>query len=335
MADKARKWTDKKLTRIERRITLIYQQARDEISAEWVTYMERLKKRLKTKQKALDDAIKSGDKEAIVKAKKEYKKALQWGTFRDKKYRTMVEATSANIAHVNEIALAYVNGEIPSVYIHNFNGISEDIKKVVRVYDFTAVNEETVRQLTVLNKTLMLPPKKINIPKDMRWNIKKINNAVLQSILQGESVPKMATRLQEVTNANRKAAIRNARTMVTAAENRGRLAGQERAEQSGIVLQKEWIATADSRTRESHLALDGQTVNTNDYFVDGNGNKLLYPGDYGAPAETVYNCRCSMTTKVIGFRKADGHIDYVDRPDNEDLHDRQIRQERRKRAENA
>ena len=327
MADKARKWTDKKLTRIERQLTLIYQQAEKEIRADWDNFMKGLNARLAVKQQALQAAIKSGDKAAIKKAKDNLQKSIRWGTLMNKKYKDMVDKTAENLTNVNKIALAYVNGELPSIYVHNYNGISSDIKQVIKGYDWTAVNEETVRQLTVLNKTLMLPDAKINVTKDKRWNVKKINNAVLQGILQGEDIPTIAKRIQNVTNSNRKAAITNARTMVTAAENRGRLAAQERAEQSGIVLQKEWIATADSRTRESHLALDGQTRETNKAFSNG----LLYPGDYGGAAAEVYNCRCSMTTKVIGFRKADGHIDYVDRPESEDLHDRQIRQERQER----
>ena len=332
MPDKARKWTDKKLTRMERELTLIYQQAEAEIRAEWDEYMQRLNKRLAKKQEALQKAIKDGDKAAIKKAKEDLQKSIRWGTLMNKKYQAMVEKVAENLTNVNKIALAYVNGELPSIYVHNYNGISADIKQVIKGYDWTAVNEETVRQLTVLNQTLMLPASKVNIAKDKRWNKKQINNAVLQGILQGDDIPTIAKRIQSVTDSNRKAAIRNARTMVTAAENRGRLAAQERAEQSGIVLQKEWIATADSRTRESHLALDGQTRDTNKPFSNG----LLYPGDYGGEPSEVYNCRCSMTTKIIGFRKADGHIDYVKQVDEgEDLHDRQMATERRKRAENA
>lgn len=327
MADKARKWTEKKLSRIERQLILIYKQAEKEIRAEWDDYMQRLNIRLAAKQQTLKDAIKSGNPAAIKKARESLQSSIRWGTLMNKKYKEMVDNTAANLTNVNQIALAYVNGELPSIYARNYNGISSDIKQVVKVYDFTAVNEETVRQLTVLNKTLMLPPKKVNVAKDKRWNVKKINNAVLQGILQGEDIPTIAKRIQGVTNSNKDSAIRNARTMVTAAENRGRLAGMERAEGNGIVLQKTWLATADSRTRDSHLALDGVTIDTNDTFANG----LLYPGDYGGEPAEVYNCRCSLATHVVGFRKADGHIDYVKRDNREDLHDRQIKAEKESR----
>lgn len=326
--DGARKLTDKKLASIERRLTLIYTQAEAEISAEWNEYMKQLNKRLGDKYNKLQQAIASGDSAAVKAARDEYRSAVQWGTFMNKKYARMVDNTTDNFVNVNKIAVAYLNGEVPSIYADNYNGISNNIKQVVKAYDFTAVDAETVRQLTMLNNTLMLPQQAVNVAKDKLWNTKQINNAVLQGILQGDSIPKIASRLEGVTDSNRKAAIRNARTMVTAAENRGRLAGMERAEQSGIILQKEWIATPDSRTRDSHLALDGERIDINQKFSNG----LLYPGDYAGRPSEVYNCRCSMRTRVIGFRKSDGHIDYVQNTGGgNSLHNRQMEIEREKR----
>lgn len=331
MADNARKWTDRRLTRMERKLTQIYQQAEKEIRVEWDAYMKKLDKRLEKKQAALQKAILSGDSAEIQKAKKDLQSSIRWGTLMNKKYQTMVDNTVDKLTNVNKIALAYVNGELPEIYAQNYNGMSADIQQVIRAYEWTAVNEETVRQLTVLDDRLLLPPKKINIPKDKRWNTKQINNSVLQGILQGESMDKIATRITPVVRNNRTSAIRNARTMVTAAENRGRLAGMERAERNGIILKKQWLATGDSRTRDWHLSMDGQTVDTDKPFIDGNGNEIDYPGDRAAPPSTVYNCRCTMVSQVIGFRKADGHIDYVNSTDSEDLHDRQIAEERERR----
>jgi len=335
MADKARRWTDKQLERMERRITRIYKEAEKDMRVEWDAYMKRLDKRLEKKQAALQKAILSGDSAEIKEAKEDLQNSIRWGTLMNKKYQAMVDNTVDKLTNVNKIALAYVNGELPKIYAQNYNGISSDIQQVVKAYEWTAVNEETVRQLTVLDDRLLLPPKKINIPKDKRWNKKQINNSVLQGLLQGESIPKIAKRIETVTGSNKKAAIRNARTMVTAAENRGRLAGMERAERNGIILKKQWLSTGDSRTRDWHLSIDGQTVDTDKPFIDGNGNEIDYPGDRTAPPSTVYNCRCTMVSQVIGFRKADGHIDYINSTDSEDLHDKQIAEEREKRAENA
>lgn len=60
-----------------------------------------------------------------------------------------------------------------------------------------------------------------------------------------------------------------------------------------------WHATEDDRTRDWHADMQGQEVGLEEPFTDGLGNSLMYPGDPDAPAETVINCRCSMTLKFV------------------------------------
>ncbi len=59
-----------------------------------------------------------------------------------------------------------------------------------------------------------------------------------------------------------------------------------------------WVATEDDRTRDWHWTMDGDQVALNTPFIDGLGNSLMYPGDPLAPAETVCNCRCSITFSI-------------------------------------
>ena len=153
-----------------------------------------------------------------------------------------------------------------------------------------------------------MPSAAVNYPKDMAWNTRKINSAVLQGILQGESITKISKRLLPILDNNESAAVRNARTMVTSAENHGRLDRYHDYEDEGIVMTKMWLATPDGRTRDWHLDMDGQEVPVEDPFIDGLGNELEYPGDEMAPGETVYNCRCSMRSHITGVRGADGRI---------------------------
>ena len=80
---------------------------------------------------------------------------------------------------------------------------------------------------------------------------------------------------------------RIARTEVIAASNKGSIIG---AKTTGLRLNKEWISTRDSRTREAHLSLDGAVVPLDSEFSNG----LEYPGDLDAPASEVVNCRCAI-----------------------------------------
>ena len=59
------------------------------------------------------------------------------------------------------------------------------------------------------------------------------------------ALKKLAGRFQDVTGMNHTAAIRNARTAFTGAQNGGRQAAYEEAYQMGIDVVKHWTATKD------------------------------------------------------------------------------------------
>lgn len=156
------------------------------------------------------------------------------------------------------------------------------------------VNKRVIDNL-VRARRIKLPIKGLNIAEDLKWNAKLINSELLQSIQKGESIPKLAKRLQNVTATNKKAAIRNARTMVTSAENVGRLNSMKDLIKQGIGVFKIWISTHDSRTRSSHRVLDGETIPINQVFWNG----LMYPGDYNGEPGEIWNCRCTLGYELI------------------------------------
>jgi hypothetical protein len=80
------------------------------------------------------------------------------------------------------------------------------------------------------------------------------------------------------------------------------------AKDLGIDLQKEWMATLDSHTRDSHADVDGERVDVNSKFSNG----LMYPGEAGgAPAE-VYNCRCTMVSDIKKYPDKYKRYDNID-----------------------
>lgn len=80
-----------------------------------------------------------------------------------------------------------------------------------------------------------------------------------------------------------------ARTESTAVANYGALA----ALAAEGVTHKEWVATLDIRTRESHAEANGQVVRIDEEFRVGD-EKLAFPGDPSATVGEVANCRCTM-----------------------------------------
>lgn len=104
----------------------------------------------------------------------------------------------------------------------------------------------------------------------------------------GIGIPEIAKQLQyELGISEKYRAERIARTEVISASN---LSTQAGAEATGIALDKEWISYIDDRTRESHIAINGEKVDMNETFSNG----LEVPGDPNGESEEVINCRCTV-----------------------------------------
>lgn len=59
----------------------------------------------------------------------------------------------------------------------------------------------------------------------------------------------------------------------------------------GIKMLKKWVATNDARTRSTHSAASGQTVDMSEDFIVG-GVPMGFAGDTRGGAKNVINCRC-------------------------------------------
>ena len=300
MADKAHRLTDEKLEEMEKRLSAIYSRAEKEIGERWKEYLVEAQEEIDELQKAYDLAKKGGNQKEIRKAGRKLSQAKRERTLMNKRFKALTERTAAELANVNKTALAYINGELPEVYAINYNALETTVDGIGG-YSFALVDADTVRNLATTDKSL-LPYKELDEKKDIRWNVKKMNAEVLQGILQGEPMDRIAGRLSNVIGMDETAAIRNARTMVTGAENKGRQDSYERAEADGIIMKRRWIATNDSRTRHWHAELDGVEVDIDEPWHNEFGD-IMFPGDPSADPANVYNCRCSMRSVVKGFNK--------------------------------
>lgn len=94
-------------------------------------------------------------------------------------------------------------------------------------------------------------------------------------------------------------AARIARTEAMGAMNGGTYAGARVHEIStGEHRWKQWWSTTDNRTRDSHWAAHMQVQPLDVDFTVG-GYSLAHPGQAGAPAGEVINCRCLMLVLTL------------------------------------
>jgi hypothetical protein len=224
----------------------------------------------------------------------EYKRWRMTNMLTGENHYQMLDVLSTDLTNVNLIAASVINNYMPEVYAVNTNWTEYSIEKVLQVEtSFSLFDESTVERL-VRDKPDLLPKASVDIPKDKQWNKNKINSAITQGILQGETIDEIAVRLADVTDMNKNSAVRNAATMTTSAQNGGRNDTIKRAEGMGIAIKKRWLATLDGHTRPTHRICDGEEREIGKYFSNG----LEFPGDpKGKPAE-VYNCRCCLVSVV-------------------------------------
>lgn len=295
MADSAREYSDAQLNDMYDYLSDIFGQAEKDLQRKFQKYLADFARLEAQKREKLEAGEITQDEFDTWRRNK-----LLYGTH----WTKLIKQVQDEMTKCNQTALDYINGKVPQIYAINYNHLAEVIPdSPVGGYTFELVNADTVRNIATSDKIMLPPPRKeLNIPKDQLWNAKLVNAQLLQGILQGESVPKMAARMANVCNSNKVAATRTARTMTTAAENGGRQSSINRATADGIILVKEWLATNDERTRDTHVAVNHERVrcDATTEKIKKFSNGLAYPGDpNGKPAE-VYNCRCTLITKYAG-----------------------------------
>lgn len=227
------------------------------------------------------------------------------------RWEAMKDTIAHDVHNTNMIAKSITQGYMPEVYANNFNYGTYEAEVGSHIdTSFTLYDRQTVERIMRDDPDLLPAPgkktsKRIAEGKDVLWNKKQIQSVMTQGILQGESIPKLSKRLATtVGDKNYKAAIRNARTMTTGAQNAGRMDSYKRAESMGIDMEVEWIATLDGRTRHEHRMLDGQMRPVGQPF-EVEGIKIQYAGDPHAPGNMIYNCRCTLAGHVKGFDAAE------------------------------
>lgn len=133
------------------------------------------------------------------------------------------------------------------------------------------------------------------------WEI--VRTQLLVGFQNGESISQLRDRITDSVGIATPRATVIARTEVVGASNAG---SYQQMLAVGLPATKEWLATNDSRTRHSHVEVDGQKVSLTDKFTVG-GSFMDRPHDPGAPASEVVNCRCTILFDISdeSFRESD------------------------------
>lgn len=295
---KADKWTDAQLAKLEAKIKKEYAQASKDIQKMADEYFAKFKKRWEVEYKAYQEG-------KYTKAEFEAWERAQLG--RGKHWKRLQKQMADRLAKASKICAKYANDLLPSVYKVTSNEIAKiaqasAMSKGIVGIDFELIDENTVKRLMRQSRDVKGNIKlAINLPRINQWNMQKLQNALLQGILSGDSIDKIADRFQKVADMDRSQAIRSARTAVTGAQNQGKQDRFDSLAEQGCIISKVWVATGDPRTRDAHRDADGQEVDASEPFEVG-GEEMMYPGDPSGSGWNIYNCRCTMQTGQIKFK---------------------------------
>lgn len=291
MADRGHELTETILAEIEDRCKEEYEIAAREMRKKYRDYMKRFEAGRK-EQYELWQAGKI--------TKKDYTDWVYRHTMMGKRWEQMSKVLAADMHNANDISHAIAAGRMPDIYAINANYATYQIEHDGRIdTGFTLYNHDTAAYLMEDQKLMPGPSTRkaaqIAANKNMQWNYRKIQSAVLQGVLQGESPYEVAKRLTGVAQMNYNAAVRYARTMGTNAQNAGRYESYHRAKSLGVDLKIEWSATLDGRTRHEHRMLDGQRRDVDEPF-EVDGVKIMWPaqssgpGSSDIPQSLIWNC---------------------------------------------
>ena len=298
MTDAGHDETNKVLDEIEKRIAKEYKQAEKEVTVKLGEYLRKFEIKDELKRRALENGLITED---------EYKQWRIGQVMIGKRWAEMRDTLAQDFTNASQIAKSIAFDHMPEVYAINHDYGTFQVEKASLVdTSYTLYDRQALEELVKNgDKFIPAPGRKvtraINEGKQLAWDRKQVQSVMMQGLLQGESIPKLATRLANaVGESDRKAAVRNARTMTTGVQNAGRAASYDRANKMGIETKKQWLASLDSRTRHWHAALDGETVDNDEPFENEFG-KIMFPGDPSADPANIYNCRCTLIASIKGF----------------------------------
>ena len=166
--------------------------------------------------------------------------------------------------------------------------------------DFTAMT------LAIFNNWIdrngLIKAKEIN-DTTHRELLKRLREVLSESIANGDSLAVRTKKLQRACDEVFYAMSKERAYLIARTETAGSVnLGQNATYKAYGVQEKMWLATVDSRTRDSHLFMHEVRVPIDMPFEverkDGGHDTMFFPADGSGSAENVCNCRCTIAPVI-------------------------------------
>ena len=333
MADIGHNEIDNVLSLMENDVKELYSVAADDLEKKVADYWRRHE---------LKDKVKKAQLDAGEITQEEYNRWRYGQVMIGQRWEEQLSVITAALTNAHSIAETIVDGYLPDVFALSADYGAYEVDMLVRSATNGARTLNTIRggiswtmydRNTVIrllrDRPDILPPlhpqsrmaEQIAQGKVRKWEERQVRSQLLQGVIQGESNVEIAQRMRNITNADMKSVMRYARTATTSAECAGRIESYMQAQDMGIQLEQQWVATLDNRTRHSHRLLDGVHVPVGEYFVVNDEAmkkpvKIRYPGQfstandsYKVPPDMIWNCRCTIVAMLTGIPELEADND--------------------------
>ena len=209
----------------------------------------------------------------------EYQKAL----------RTQVQSILETL-QTNEFET--ISGYLAKAYEDGFIGTMYDLQGQGIPLIFPLDQKAVVA--AIQNETKLSENLYTALGKDIVDLKKKITGEISRGLSSGQMFSEISRNIASWARIPKNNAMRITRTEAHRIQCKATADAQHRAKEKGADVVKQWDSTLDSKTRESHVAMDGEIAELDDTFSNG----LEYPGDPKGSAEEVINCRCALLQRA-------------------------------------
>lgn len=204
---------------------------------------------------------------------------------------------------------AQVQTVLDQLHNNNFETVSEYLTKsyedgfIGTMYDLQGqgiplvfpIDEEQVAA-AIQHETKLSESLYTRLGKDTKVLSKQIAGEISRGIASAFMYSEISRNIAGYCGISKNKAMRIARTESHRIQCKATADAQRKAKEKGADVVKQWDASLDGKTRDTHRELDGQIRELDEPF-EVQGMTAMQPGDFGDPAEDC-NCRCALLQRA-------------------------------------
>ena len=203
--------------------------------------------------------------------------------------KTQINASLNLLAQKN---INNITDFLKSLYSDSYLGNIFNLQKSYKISIYVPIN---VKQLV---KAIMADTAGLKFSERLYADIDSLKKHVIaeisRGIAQGNSYIAIAQNISKIVETSFNNAYRIARTEGGRVSTQAQLDNIKESINKGADLLKRWDATLDTKTRQTHLELDGQIIEYSEYFKSSSG-EVFAPHQFGKPNQDI-NCRCRLSS---------------------------------------